>query len=157
MFIPRFSLENIGSLQKIEFVPAFGIQTFSPTSAGTIAAGSLVLRAGFAWASIYCPEDTMGHQQDQVNSDQGESWVQQVLGFVPGDELAIDAGLRSLANTLHVLRITLKNGTVKIVGNPVEGLQAKLKSNTQDSVPGRPGTAISFTGDTTVRALFLTA
>ncbi|MGY0037656.1 hypothetical protein [Pedobacter sp. NJ-S-72] len=97
----------------------------------------------------------MGHQQDLVNSDQGESLTQQVQGFIPGDESDIEQGILDLSRKRFLLRITLTNGTRKIVGTPTEPLLYKTKSNTADTVIGRPGTLLTFYGDTLTRALFL--
>jgi hypothetical protein len=156
MAIPRFKLQNIGSLLLIEYVPSFAITNFSKSGPGAIASSGLTLATGYAWERIYCTQDTMGHQQDQDNSANGESWIQQVIGLTPGDEPAIEQALIDLADKRHVLRVTLPNGVIKIVGTPTEPLTHQLKSNTQTTYPGRSGTALLFSGPTTARALIYT-
>ncbi len=156
MAIPRFKLQNVGSLILIEFVPAFAISAFSNSGPGIIASSGIALATGYAWVSMYCSPDTMGHQQDQVNDVNGQSYAQQVVGFIPGDEQAIETELLKLNNLRFVCRVTKPNGSQKIVGTPNEPLTFALKSNTETTTPGRPGTNIAFTGNTRLRALFFT-
>ncbi len=157
MAIPRFKLQNIGSLILIEYVPSFAISNFSKSGPGAIAASGLTLATGYNWERIYCTQDTMGHQQDQDNSANGEAWIQQVLGFTPGDEPELELAYLKIKGKRHVLRITLPNGIKKIVGTPTEPLDHVLKSNTTTTIPGRSGTALLFSGSTTERALIYTA
>lgn len=155
MAIPRFKNENRGSLLLIEYIPFYGIEKFVP-AATSVASAGLTLKPGYSWQKITCSEDTMGHQQDQTNSDEGESFSQQVIGFVTGDEIDIEYGLIDLKQKRFIVRITLTNGVRKIVGNPTEPLTFKAKSNTTELISGRPGTQITFSGDTLTRALFYT-
>jgi hypothetical protein len=156
MAIPRFLLQNIGSLIYIEYVPAFAISTFSISARGVIASGGIALAAGYAWSGMYCSPDTMGYQQDQVNDNNGQSFAQQVVGFIPGDETAIEIELLKLNQVRFVCRVTLPNGTLKIVGSRADPLEFIIKSNTQTTTPGRSGTDIGFSGKTANRSLFVT-
>jgi hypothetical protein len=154
MEIPRFKKENLGSLQKIEFLPAYAFDAFLP-SVGGILKTDIVLKNGFDWYAIYCSQDTGGHQQDETLDDNGEIWTQQVVGFVPADEYEIEQALLQFKRIRAVARITLQNGSQKIVGLPTEPLDLIIKSSTQDTVPGRAGHSFNFNGKTTDRALFV--
>lgn len=154
MEIPRFKLENLGSLQKIEFLPSYAFISFTPGFGGIVSV-DMVLQPGYNWYAIYCSQDTAGHQQDETLDDNGESWTQQVVAFVPADEFEIEQALLQFKRVRSVLRITLQNGTQKIVGSPLEPLDLVIKSSTQDTVPGRAGHSLNFTGKTSMRALFM--
>lgn len=152
--IPHFKNENHGSLIKIEYAPNFAFTKFSQQTLNTISAAGIAFRPGYGWETMYCSEDTMGHQQDHTKNDNGSSWSQQVVGFVPGDELAIDQAYTGMVGLLFVLRITLPNGNIKVVGSPRYPLEFDLKSTTTTSYPGRSGTQLNFTAVSTARALF---
>jgi hypothetical protein len=154
MDIPHFKYENLGSLRKIQFLPIYAFQSFTPGFTGIVAA-DVVLRANFAWSDIYFTVDTAGHQQDENLDDHGEFWTQQVVAFVPADELELEQTLLQFRNVKYVLLITLQNGLQKIVGTPDQALDIKIKSSTQDTIPGRNGHALTFSGNTTKRALLL--
>ncbi len=156
MAIPRFKLQNLGSLILIEYAPDFAISKFSKSGPGAITSSGLTLANGYSWEKIYCTQDTMGHQEDQDNSVNGEAWIQQVLGFTPGNEPALEEAYLKIKGKRHVLRISLPNGIKKIVGSPTEPLDHLLKSNTTTTIPGRSGTALLFSGNTTARALIYT-
>jgi hypothetical protein len=156
MAIPRFKRQNIGSLLLIEYVPAFAINIFSKSGPGAITSSGLTLANGYNWEKIYCTQDTMGHQQDQDNSVNGEAWIQQVVGLTPGDEPELEQAYRDMKRKRHVLRVTLPNGIIKIVGTPTEPIDHKFTSNTQTTYPGRAGTALLFSATTSERALIYT-
>ncbi|RVU01101.1 hypothetical protein EOD41_10835 [Mucilaginibacter limnophilus] len=157
MAIKRFLGENYGSLHYIEYVPAWQVLSFTPSSDRKIPAAGIQFYPGYGWQSIYCTRDTMGYRQVQENSVNGESYSHSVVGFVPGDEESVDEGLADLhGRQRYLLRITRPNGLVKIIGTPNEPLEVVQDANTQTTVPGRAGTALTFSGKTLRRALIVT-
>lgn len=155
--IPRFRKENIGSLIKIEYAPAITIQQMDQLSDTQISAAGIQFKGGYGWQPMYCTQDTMGHQQDMTNGDNGQSFTHQVVGFIPGDEVEVEAALLPLLGLRHVLRITLANGTVKIVGSKTYPLEPVVKSTTATQYGSRAGSAITFSAQSLGRALFYVA
>ena len=156
MAITRFTGENLGSLVAIEYIAVQDLESFLSGPGGTIAAAGIVFKSGKDWTPIYCSEDTMGHHQAQVNDDTGQSFAQTVVGFVPGDQPAIESGLLGLQNTRYILRVTRPDGLQKIVGTQLEPLELLQDSDSQTTVPGTAGTALTFGGATIQRALVYT-
>lgn len=156
MAITRYLNENYGSLISIDIAPAWQISTFTPTPGiNKIPAGNIVFNAGYDWQNIYCSQDTMGHQQTQLYDANGQPWQHTIVGFIPGDEDQIEAGLLPLTQQRYVVRITRPNGLIKIVGTPQQPLDLKIDSNSQSTVPGTAGSALIFTGLTLKRALIV--
>ena len=153
MSISRFTLENFGSLILIEYAPLYSIASFSPGKAGTITAQGVQFYAGYGWQRLYCSEDTMGHKQSKQLDAGGEYWQQQVIGTVPGDELVIEQALLELKDQRFVVRTTNPNGIIKVVGNLKQPLSLSLDSDSQSTVPGTPGTDLTFSANTRQRAL----
>lgn len=153
--IPHFSNLNIGSVILIEYLFHHQVGTFNPINRYKISAGNIGPVFGVHWETIYCTQNTMGLQQDLTIDNNLEKWTLQVVGFTPGDEPAIEAGLQDLLGNRFVLRVTLPNGTKKIVGTPDQPLTCGIKSDTQTDYTGRPGTAFTFSGSCKTRALFL--
>lgn len=153
MGIQRYLGENYGSIISIDYVPARYVTMFNPARRN-IAAGNIQFATGKGWQNIYCTQDTMGHRQQQSRDANGSAWSQTVVGFVPGDEDQIEAGLGDIhGDQRYIVRVTRPNGVIKIIGSPAEPLDADVDSNSQINVPGRAGTAITFTGKTIKRAL----
>ena len=157
MAIPRYTQENYGSLIRIAYVPTWQVSSFTPSGRGKITAAGIVLLAGYGWQDIYCSQDTMGHRQTQDTDANGERWAQSIVGFIPGDEDLIEAGLQDLYDQRYLVRCTFPNGTIRICGTPKYPLDFKMDSNSQTTVPGTPGTSIQFGGYTGNRALVLEA
>jgi hypothetical protein len=158
MSITRYDGPNYGSLILIEYLPVQYIATFNRSSKSLITAAGLTLKAGAAWNKIYCSQDTMGHRQQEVKDDNGTSWQQTVVGFIPADQPAIEEELLTLTGQQqYIVRVTHPDGLVRIVGTLKDPVDLKLDTNTQTSVPGPSGTAISFAGITHDRALMYTA
>lgn len=155
MSISRYTDENYGSLLRIQYAAAWKFSAFNLSARGKIALSGISFSGGFTWEDLFCSEDTKGHQQTQANDNNGESWQQQVVGFVPGDEDAIEDGLLALTNERYVVMITRPNGLIKIVGTPLQPLDFKLDSNSQNTVPNTAGTAVTFSAITSHRALIL--
>lgn len=158
MAIPKFNQLNIGSVIRIEYVFDYQVQSVTTIDDSTMYDTGVVLQPGVTWSGIYCSPNTMGHQEDNSIDNNGEKWTQQVVGFVPGNDLAVDRGIRLLKNNVRVLlRITMPNGTRKLVGLPGTPLTCSIKSGTGTDYAGRPGTALSFTGATLDRAFYTLA
>jgi hypothetical protein len=157
MAITRYLGVNYGSLILIEYAATQYITAFNLSSAGRINGAGIVFAAGAGWTAIYCSEDNMGHHQAENLDDGGESWLQTVAGFTPGDQDEIEAGWLSLKGSRFICRITRPDGLQKIVGTPTYPLDLKLDSNTQMTIPGAAGTLITFAGATLRRALIYTA
>ncbi|HVW97513.1 MAG TPA: hypothetical protein VHA56_16185 [Mucilaginibacter sp.] len=153
MAITRYPGINYGSLIRIEYLRKQDIVSFRTTTAGMISAGEIVLTDGASWTAIYCSEDTMGHRQLETRDAAGEYFEQSVVGFIPGETVDIDTGLLQLSKTRYLLRITRPDGLVKIVGTLSQPLELIRDSNTQTTVPGAAGTALTFSGITSKRAL----
>ncbi|MBS7565139.1 hypothetical protein KHS38_12060 [Mucilaginibacter sp. Bleaf8] len=155
--IPRFKKQNVGSIIKIEYAPTFAFIRFIPTSITTIKSTGIDFRPGYGWEAINCSQDTMGHQQDMSANDNGESWAHQVVGYIPGDEQAIEDPLADMSRLRYVVRITQANGTVKIVGSPRYPLDFDLKSATSNTYAGQLGTSLVFAATSAGRALIYQA
>ena len=155
MSILRYTSENYGSLIRIAYAATWQISAFTPLSKSQIADAGIIFLADYSWQDIYCSQDTMGHSQNQQRDNGGDRYQQSVVGFIPGDEQQIEDGLQELHDQRYLVRITLPSGTVKIVGSLKEPLDFDQNSNTQITVPGTPGTAIQFSGQTMNRALLV--
>lgn len=157
MAVKRYLGENYGSLISIEYAPTWQFLRFKPGADGKISAADIEFYSGYTWQNIYCTQDTMGHRQQQASDVNGDPYTQSVVGFIPGDEDHIEQPLADLhGRQRYLLRITRPNGVRKIVGTIAEPLEITLDSNSQTTIPGRAGTAITFNGKTLKRALTLT-
>lgn len=155
MSILRYQNENYGSLTRIDYIPAWQVVSLSPLSKSHITNAGIQLLPYCDWISIYCSVDTMGHRQVQKKDANGELWEQQVVGMIPGDEEAIEAGLQQLHDQRYLLRVTRPNGIIRIIGTPKQPLDFTMDSNSQTNVPGTAGTSFQFGGNTGRRALIL--
>jgi hypothetical protein len=157
MAISRYTGVNYGSLILIEYAPYQTVTTFALTAAGAINSAGIVFVTGYGWTSIYCSEDSMGHKQTKQLDNNGESWLQEVVGFTPGEQAPIEAGWISLQKDRYIVRVTRPDGQQKIVGSLLEPLDLSLDGDTGATVPSAAGTAIKFSGITSIRALYYSA
>jgi hypothetical protein len=157
MDISRYLGVNYGSLILIEYVAIQNVVSFTQSIRGRIGTAGIVFTPGAGWTKVYCSEDTMGYQQVLVKDNNGESWQQNVTGFIPGDQDTIESGLLAISKTRFIARVTRPDGNIKIIGTKINPLEFTIDSNSQTTIPGAAGTIITFAGLTEKRSLIYTS
>ena len=151
--ILRHTGTNIGGIGKVSWV--FFEDTAAIRYNETTLCCSVDLKPGRSWNSLYGTPETIQLESEQQDTPAGLKYIYKIKILVPKDRLEVEVELFRLNGRWVILKITDKNGTVRLFGtkeNPMKVTSRLLKPSAVESFNGFE---INLTGEFSSPAGFL--
>ncbi len=145
--------DNIGGLQKLEFIPIIDVDSIPDPVQGTI--DDPILKLGKRWFQCYFSPGTLGFSEEKNNSGAGIQYNPVLTPFIPKDNPELSAILREMDGYLFLVKYQDNNGYMKLVGDLNTGLRFESSLSTGNTPAERNGHKLKFTAIMSHKAWFI--
>lgn len=153
--ISEFCQINLGGLQIVEYAPVDWID--AGTYRRLIKADTynwqeaIPFASGKDWLRMPLLPQSKPWNENQVDSENGPLFEQQIAGIIPGVNPTASGMLMEMTGYRYIVKIQARNGHIFLVGTIDEGLAFTAPGTTSDQ-SGLNNYAITFRGQTSRRA-----
>lgn len=137
---------NTGGLTKVEYVPVDLIakDSFEPITNGRNLQKAVVLTSG-DWLTVFL--DIGRQYREPFRRDvQGGRYEQDIAGNIIGTSDALEEELERMPRRRYLVRITERDGRIRLIGTPTAPLTFEYEYDTGASVADSRGYQIRFFG-----------
>ena len=145
--------DNIGGLQKLEFIPINDIENISSPIDGKV--DEPVLKENKRWYDCYFSPGSLGFNETKKLTDNGTQYSTELNPFIPRDTPEISSVLREMDGHLFLIKYRDNNGYLKLVGDLDVGLHFESLLNTGSAAADRNGHQLKFFALTSHKAWFI--
>lgn len=147
---PKKPMTNLSGLLSFEFIPVYLVSAY-PTIVDGIATSALSVVAGATIFTGYATADSLGFNENQKESEQGEYYEQNVFGFTPGNKPELTILMQNMAKSGFYVITKDPQGVKRLIGY---GQNLKFSSDYSSGVnrTDQKGYKFSFSGLSLFRA-----
>ena len=154
MTVTKHTNGNIGGVNPLQYVFAEDILSFSINPVTLV--GSINLKPGCAWSSLYATADTIQCEGKEDLMPGGMKYTYEIKMLIPKDRSDVEISLMLLNYRKMVILLTDKNGVSRYYGTdkiPMRKLSRLVKPS---AIEGYNGWEVAFTGSFPAPACYVT-
>lgn len=151
--IGQYTGDNIGGIEKFQFIPVDDI-VFIPRDSNHIINAGIVLKQGARWSNVYMTEGSFGYKETLKKNAHGNSYNNKLVGFVPKDREDLAELFDEMEGSRYVAIYYDNNGKTKLMGSLESPLQFKADLDTKNKASGLNGHKIIFSGNSRHKSYF---
>lgn len=150
--IDKFYIDNIGSIQKLLFIPIDHIDSMSRPIHGY---GSITLKTNKQWFDLYFTPYTADYKMEFKSDHKGSFFTFNLSGSIPTNSAELNTRINFLTNHSFVVKIFDSNGFTRALGSLDFPLKFAYKATTGKSPASKNEIIFEFSGNSKYSPIML--
>jgi len=110
---PQILCDNIPGVSLFEFIPVDDVESVSEPNGMEV---TVTLKTGKAWLKGFSSEK-LAYNEEAEESDEGDSYLVKMSGFVPGDSKDLLSYFAELKQNRFLIKVKDLNGELRLMGS----------------------------------------
>jgi len=144
---------NIGAISSVSWIFREDVIGFTYNDSSLLC--SVTPRIGAGWNSVYGTPETIQLDSEQQDTPAGLKNIYKLKMLVPKDRREVETELLGMNGRLLMVRVTDKNGVIRILGSPENPMKLTCKLLKPPAMEGFNGYELLFSGEMSKPAGFM--